>query len=525
MMTVNYLYHQVGVPSPTRRLATMDTNESVSSKTDKTQTTLEDATVYDPKSITIELPLIFGGAALALYVYWFFSLLFSPLFEVFLGGVILTVHPEQMYRATYFIGSALFFLLAIIGTHFLLHLNVQALTIAGSILLPLPLMALLIALQLGSTASSGFWMVAWALVGVANGIFFYRSGLFLSMTKSATRGIAVVAVAFGCAALLHLMLSTISSKQVTLYIFVIIPLLITVLFQLAKYFSPPEDNFDSLESIRAWRTNPIHSMTVLFSLGLLFGFPASRFDVFAGDWIDRWLLSGVLLSVMLLCVLAGWLLIKRRVFLTETQSYCLPLLTVALLPHLLPFEKLHLACCVFSIICFIFFKFIQVLITADYMRELRLQAVFLFSTDALMLSFGTALGWLVGYLTSTELGTRLLWSPVATVVLIILAIVLIDWRGRNESNGQEVLMMRPPHTNQNKGKWKQRCQYICEKAELSPRQTEVFKLLVRGRNARFISEELFIAPHTAKAHIYRIYQKLGIHTQQELIDLIEKYDC
>jgi DNA-binding NarL/FixJ family response regulator len=47
-------------------------------------------------------------------------------------------------------------------------------------------------------------------------------------------------------------------------------------------------------------------------------------------------------------------------------------------------------------------------------------------------------------------------------------------------------------------------------------------LLARGRNARFIQDELFLSNHTVKSHIYSIYRKLNIHTRQELIDLIEK---
>lgn len=47
-------------------------------------------------------------------------------------------------------------------------------------------------------------------------------------------------------------------------------------------------------------------------------------------------------------------------------------------------------------------------------------------------------------------------------------------------------------------------------------------LLAKGRNASYIEESLFISYHTTKAHIYRIYQKLGIHSQQELIDAVEQ---
>ena len=56
---------------------------------------------------------------------------------------------------------------------------------------------------------------------------------------------------------------------------------------------------------------------------------------------------------------------------------------------------------------------------------------------------------------------------------------------------------------------------------LSTRETEVFILLAQGRNRRFICEELFIADGTASTHIGRIYEKLGVHSKQELITLVQ----
>lgn len=77
-----------------------------------------------------------------------------------------------------------------------------------------------------------------------------------------------------------------------------------------------------------------------------------------------------------------------------------------------------------------------------------------------------------------------------------------------------------------KGKraWKKRCDHVAEQYSLSSRQIEVFRLLARGRNAEYITEELVISPHTTKAHIYSIYQKLDVHSRQELISLIEQTD-
>lgn len=69
--------------------------------------------------------------------------------------------------------------------------------------------------------------------------------------------------------------------------------------------------------------------------------------------------------------------------------------------------------------------------------------------------------------------------------------------------------------------FEERCAEVCAANGLSPRESEVFRLLARGRNARIIQEELCVSSSTAKTHIYRIYRKMGINSQQLLIDAVE----
>ncbi|MBC2889026.1 helix-turn-helix transcriptional regulator [Gordonibacter massiliensis (ex Traore et al. 2017)] len=66
-----------------------------------------------------------------------------------------------------------------------------------------------------------------------------------------------------------------------------------------------------------------------------------------------------------------------------------------------------------------------------------------------------------------------------------------------------------------------RCERLARAHGLTEREGEVFALLARGRNGAFIQEECRVTRNTAKTHIRHIYQKLGVHTQQELIDLVE----
>lgn len=62
---------------------------------------------------------------------------------------------------------------------------------------------------------------------------------------------------------------------------------------------------------------------------------------------------------------------------------------------------------------------------------------------------------------------------------------------------------------------------IVEKFGLSPRETEVFYLILRGRSRAHIAKELVVTEETVKSHIANIYQKAGVHTKQDLIDRVE----
>ena len=69
--------------------------------------------------------------------------------------------------------------------------------------------------------------------------------------------------------------------------------------------------------------------------------------------------------------------------------------------------------------------------------------------------------------------------------------------------------------------WERRCAEIAAQAGLTQREQEVFVLLARGRNSPYIQKELVITNNTVKAHVKHIYQKLGVNSHQQLIDLVD----
>lgn len=63
---------------------------------------------------------------------------------------------------------------------------------------------------------------------------------------------------------------------------------------------------------------------------------------------------------------------------------------------------------------------------------------------------------------------------------------------------------------------------LTEQAGLTPRESEVFALLAQGRSATFIAEQLYVSNNTIRKHIAHVYEKLGVHSKQELLTLVQQ---
>jgi DNA-binding CsgD family transcriptional regulator len=61
---------------------------------------------------------------------------------------------------------------------------------------------------------------------------------------------------------------------------------------------------------------------------------------------------------------------------------------------------------------------------------------------------------------------------------------------------------------------------LIKRHKLSNRELDVLVLLLGAHKTSKVAEALFISENTVKAHKKRLYQKLGVHTRQELLDLV-----
>ena len=71
------------------------------------------------------------------------------------------------------------------------------------------------------------------------------------------------------------------------------------------------------------------------------------------------------------------------------------------------------------------------------------------------------------------------------------------------------------------GRFKRRVLAVADNYLLSQRETEVLFLLAHGKNAAAIQEQLCISAGTVNTHMRHVYRKLDVHSQQELIQLID----
>lgn len=134
-------------------------------------------------------------------------------------------------------------------------------------------------------------------------------------------------------------------------------------------------------------------------------------------------------------------------------------------------------------------------------------------------------GWAAGPLVGLLLGRFVInsvgitsESVLALTFLSALAVLISSGFSFSETDLVRAMDLLP---TQHKQRFREKCSRAAEKFRLSERETEVMVLLAKGRNLPYIQEQLFLSKSTVSTHRQHIYAKMDIHSQQELINLIQ----
>lgn len=87
---------------------------------------------------------------------------------------------------------------------------------------------------------------------------------------------------------------------------------------------------------------------------------------------------------------------------------------------------------------------------------------------------------------------------------------------------QEQAQLRQSLVDANDEDFNRACTEIGHDFGLTKRETEVLQLLARGRDVAYVCNELFLARNTVKGYTKSIYAKLGVHSKQDVIDMVER---
>lgn len=165
------------------------------------------------------------------------------------------------------------------------------------------------------------------------------------------------------------------------------------------------------------------------------------------------------------------------------------------------------------------FEVILWIVLAAVIVQERLSVVFVMSLNLLAL---TVIPTLIGRAIVPSLVEALGWSSqenaLVLVVVMTFSLVSVMLVFLNTKSLQKRFKAHEDEESLRDAA----CRTSAETAGLSPRETEILGYLSRGYSTKRIAELLYISQGTVLSHTKSIYQKLGVHAKQDVIDLIDE---
>ncbi|MDR0350881.1 MAG: helix-turn-helix transcriptional regulator [Coriobacteriales bacterium] len=150
--------------------------------------------------------------------------------------------------------------------------------------------------------------------------------------------------------------------------------------------------------------------------------------------------------------------------------------------------------------------------------------VYVTTATASGLCAGAALGCLVAALVEMlglKEGFFINISAIVAMVLSVFATNMILTRGNlARVSAKNILMSKSSGDAMEPSSLGDRVYLVSKRHHLTSRETEVLLILAQGHNLARIQQELYISEGTAITHRRKIYQKLDVHSKEELLDLM-----
>jgi DNA-binding CsgD family transcriptional regulator len=488
--------------------------------------------------VAVDLFLIVGVLGFSFFFAWLFLLFSSTIFShrvAFGDPVSLVVHIclalgtiAALFAAIMF--SRLVFILRSILPVFALLLSTANLWAE---------------LTDAAVSSPSILYFTWAMTGVGVGLLVILWGEFISLLRTGQAKLFFSLA--GLLAMIWIAIALVIAPQYQTFLVFLLPFfsLLILLFQ-RRYFHPFMDIkfIDPKTSLSRMHMNykPVMS-TIVASVAL--GFMLSWFIYYGHNIPVLSFILVLFIGLVTMVMIADAVKWKKLGENFMMRTFLL-FVAVGMLPPIFISDEGRAVCCVIMVCGMVYFVIHGNSALSEHIHLFELAPMYTVAFGRVFSYLGILLGYMSGYVAFwTELFGNITLAVVTVFLMVIFVLetvfimmennypldeartevggVFAIARRRNgeqddasERNDSEIRV-----SHDHPGIWKRKCEAVADAYGLSSRQREVLFFLAKGRNAEYITQALVISLHTAKAHIYNIYQKMGVHSRQELIDIIE----
>lgn len=272
----------------------------------------------------------------------------------------------------------------------------------------------------------------------------------------------------------------------------------------------------------AWEIEPS-----LIAFGVVFGL---TFVYLFNSGVDT-VLVGLLFVIPGAGIIAAFALRGKNVGITVIQRILLCVTVLSCLAMPFAAEWVQLACSCLVVASWAAFVSVNYALVVKKSVENWEAPVFHQVPARLIFSaLGFLLGWAIAAAMTVIYGAHsdafMIVRLCMAFILVVVVMLFFPSPEHHDRAAEAVKRETKPVVSSNlsdKELFERRCKAVAELYQLSPRETDILEFLAKGRNAAYIQNKLTISPHTVKSHIYSIYRKLDIHSQQKLMDFVEDY--
>ena len=215
-------------------------------------------------------------------------------------------------------------------------------------------------------------------------------------------------------------------------------------------------------------------------------------------------------------------LTERVMSLEMLETSCFALIIIGMI--VVSGSRFHIATYIgfsFVIVAWFLFRSLSQGLLLRQTLERSVSATSIFAVTQISTSIGIPIGWAIAMLMSYfgDDGNAInLCSAIISIVMLVLALFRFPLEQPQQHDFVQEAEENSPSRN-----FTVEVLIVAEHYHLSPRESEILCYLARGYSAKHIAETLTLSEHTVKTHTYRIYQKMNVHTKQELVTLVESF--